>query len=78
MSHKMYRPKGKPTLISADVKMTINVRNDYFSVSAHEERTFPENEEIDLDMEWQFLYEHLHDVAYEELQEIKDSFKRKR
>ena len=74
----MYRPKGITTNISADIKLTVNVRNDYYSVAAHEERTFPENEDIDLDLEWEFLYDHLYDVAATQLQEIKDSLRRKR
>lgn len=75
---KRYVPKGKTTVISADIKMTIMVRNNYYSVAGHEERSIPDTEDVDIQKEWQFLYEELQDTVSLELQEIKDSLKIKR
>lgn len=75
MSKKMYVPKGITTSISADVKMTIMIRNNYYSVAGHEERSIPNTEDIDMEKEWQFLYEELEDTVSTQLQQIKDSLK---
>lgn len=72
---KLYTPKGVTTSISADIKMTIMIRNNYYSVAGHEERTIPQDPDVDIEKEWEFLYEELQDSVAQELQQIKDSLK---
>ena len=78
MARKIYVPKGITTSISADIKMTIMIKNNYYSVAGHEERSIPESDDVDLEKEWEFLYEELENSVAAELQQIKDALKSKK
>lgn len=78
MPRKMYIPKGVTTSISADIKMTIMIRNNYYSVAGHEERSIPDSPDVDIEKEWEFLYEELENSVAMELQQIKDNLKPKK
>lgn len=78
MARKMYVSKAKTTVISADVKMTVKIRDNYYSVAGHEERSVPPDDDVELDKEWEFLYEELYNEVEMELREIKASVRTKR
>ena len=72
-----YISKGITTSISADVKMTVKIRDDYYSICGHEERSLPA-ENVNLEYEWNDLYDELYDVVGEQIRNIKASFRRKK
>ncbi len=71
-ARKAYTQQAVTTGISADVKMTIKINDNYFSVSAHEDRTVPETANVD--KEWEFLYESVYNVCAKEILEIQEQF----
>lgn len=73
-----YVPQAVTTGISADVKMTVKIRDNYYSVTAHEDRTVPPNEDVNLHKEWQCLYESIYGECLDRIEEIKEAFGSKR
>lgn len=78
MAHKMYVPKGITTSISADIKMTVKIRDNYYSVAGHEERSLPATEDVELEKEWEFLYDELYNEVALQLNDIKKSVRPKK
>lgn len=78
MARKMYLPKSTTTNISADIKMTVKIADNYYSVTGHEERSVPASDEVELDKEWEFLYDELYDEVASQIQQIKDAFKKRK
>ncbi len=70
---KMYKIKGKTTSIAADIKITLKVRDNYISVSGHEERAISEDPAIDMDREWEDLWDSLFVQCDEEAGKLKAS-----
>lgn len=64
---RMYTPKAKTTSISARVKLTVKVFDNYVSVEGNEERTVPDVDKVNLDKEWQFLWDNVYNVCEIEL-----------
>lgn len=75
---KMYVPKGITTCISADVKMTVKIRDNYYSIAGHEERSLPASEDVNLEYEWDDLYDELYDTVAGQMRSIKASVKNKK
>ena len=68
---KVYVPKAVPTTISAKVKLTVKIKDNYFSVEGNEERTIPvEAKDVDLSKEWDLLWEDVETVCDNELANI--------
>ena len=78
MARKMYVPKGVTTSISADIKMTVKIRDNYYSVAGHEERSLPATEDVELEKEWEFLYDELYNEVALQLNDIKKSIRPKK
>lgn len=78
MARKMYVPKGVTTSISADIKMTVKIRDNYYSVAGHEERSLPATEDVELEKEWEFLYDELYNEVALQLNDIKKSVRPKK
>lgn len=78
MARKMYVPKGVTTSISADIKMTVKIRDNYYSVAGHEERSLPATEDVELEKEWEFLYDELYNEVALQLNDIKKSIRLKK
>lgn len=54
---KKYVPKAKTTTISAHVKMTLKVRDNFVSVEGQEERSVPTDEDVNVGKEWEALWD---------------------
>lgn len=78
MARKMYVSKGVTTSISADIKMTVKIRDNYYSVAGHEERSLPATEDVELEKEWEFLYDELYNEVALQLNDIKKSVRPKK
>ena len=72
---KMYVPKAIPTIIAASTSTTIKLGDNYFKVEAHEERKIPEEVEVDMDREWDFLFDEINSVCDIQVEEIIKNFR---
>ena len=71
MKKTVYKSKAKVKSISANSSATLKIKDNYFKVEAHEEREFPGNaEDIDMNKEWQFLFDELNSVVDTQIDEI--------
>lgn len=67
---RQYEPKAVPTSITANVKLTVKIRDNFISVEGREERTVPPDPDVNLDKEWQFLYDDVYEVCNVQLGKI--------
>lgn len=76
MKKAVYKSKAKVTTIFANSSATLKIKDNYFKVEAHEEREFPgDAEDIDMNKEWQFLFDELNAVVDTQVDEIVKNFK---
>lgn len=71
---KVYTQKAVTSSISADVKMTVKLGDNYFSISGHEERTVPNEPDVELDREYEFLWDNVYNECDKELEKILKEF----
>ena len=64
---KKYVPKAKTTTISAHVKMTLKVRDNFISVEGQEERSVPDEEGVNVGKEWEALWDDVYASCDEEM-----------
>ena len=64
---KKYVPKAKTTTISAHVKMTLKVRDNFVSVEGQEERSVPTDEDVNVGKEWEALWDSVYATCDEEM-----------
>ena len=65
-----------PTVISATSRCAVKIRDNYYTIDAHEERTITEQEGLDLKAEWKMLFDELNSVVDNQIEEILDSTKK--
>ena len=76
---KVYEPKAVPSTIAAKVKLTIKIKDNFISVEGYEERTVPPDAvDVDMEKEWQFLYEELESTVDEEMANYIDEMQSKK
>lgn len=73
---KEYEVKGMTTMIRATSRASIKIRDNFYTLESTEERYIPEGEDIDLDKEWDALYESVNAVTDFQIQEIVKEFKK--
>ena len=57
-------------MIRGTSRMAIKVRDNYYTVEFTEERSVPNNLNIDLEQEKQLLFDSVQDTVYSQVQEI--------
>lgn len=67
---EQYVTHTSPTSISATSRIAIKVRENYYTIEAHEERSITEQEGLNLDLEWKMLFESVNKVVDEQAEEI--------
>lgn len=70
-----YEIKGVPTKITATSRSSIHIKENYYTIEASEERTMPESEGIDVEKEFDALFNEVNDVVDKQVKEIVDTFK---
>ena len=75
---KVYKQKAITSTISADVKMTVKLGDNYFSISGHEERTVPNEPDVELDREWEFLWDNVYEECDKEMEKVLQEFDNKK
>lgn len=66
----IYEQKAITSSISAKVKLTMKINDNYISVEGNEERTVPDTTGVNMDKEWRFLWDNVYDVCDAELAKI--------
>lgn len=78
MAKKIYTPKAKPTAIAATISSTLKLKDNYFKVEVHEERSIEADTDVDMDREWEFLLDELNGICDDQTDEILKSFRIKK
>lgn len=74
---ELYKSHTVPTTISATSRLAIKIRDNYYTIEAHGERTVVEQEGLDLDAEWQMLFNDINRVVDNQAEDIVESTKNK-
>jgi len=69
---QVYVPQGVPTKITATSRMSVKLKEDFYTFEAIEERTLPEGD-INLDYEWAAIFESVNKVVDAQYSEAVDA-----
>lgn len=76
MKKALYKPQAVPTTISASASTTLKIRDNYFKMEVHEERSISaEAENVDMDKEWHFLFDELNTILDDQVDELYNNLK---
>lgn len=70
-----YEVKGKTTKITATSRCAIKIKDNFYTQELIEERVLPENEEVDLDKEYEALFNSVNDEIDRQMQDILNTFR---
>lgn len=70
-----YEVKGKTTKITATSRCAIKIKDNFYTQELIEERVLPENEEVDLDKEYEALFNSINDEIDRQMQDILKTFR---
>lgn len=70
-----YEIKGKPTKITATSRSAIKVHDNFYTVEASEERSIPEYSDVNMEEEYDALFNEVNDVVDKQVKDIVDTFK---
>lgn len=69
-----YDIKGKPVKITAVSRSAIKVHDNFYTVEASEERSIPDSD-VNMEEEYDALFNELNDVVDKQVKNIVDTFK---
>jgi hypothetical protein len=72
---KTYETHCSPSKISAISRCAIKVKDNFYTIECSEERTINSTDGIDMQAEFQMLFDELNTVTDKQCQEIIDTFK---
>lgn len=72
---EVYEVQAETTSISARVKLTLKVRDNFISVEGNEERTVPQNVRVNMGKEWEALWASVYATCDEEIANILQDMK---
>ena len=70
-----YEVKGKTTKITATSRCAIKIKDNFYTQELIEERVLPENEEVDLNKEYEALFNSINDEIDRQMQDILKTFR---
>ena len=70
-----YEVKGKTTKITATSRCAIKIKDNFYTRELIEERVLPENEEVDLNKEYEALFNSINDEIDRQMQDILETFR---
>lgn len=69
-----YEIKGVPTKITATSRSAVKIRDNFYTVEASEERSIP-NSDVDMEKEYDALFNEVNDVVDKQVKDIVETFK---
>jgi hypothetical protein len=72
-----YEVKGVTTKITATSRCAIKIRDNYYTCELSEERAMPESSEIDLNKEYEALFDSINSEIDRQIQDIVNTFAKK-
>ena len=75
---KTYEQKAQTSKIVATSRMSVKIRDNYYTIETQEERTIQPmvNGELDMDKEWQMLWHSVNSITDGQIRDILDTFKK--
>ena len=73
----MYESKAITTTIRAESKVTLKIRDNFYSVTFTEERTIPDVEGVDIESERSILFDDVNKIVDDQATEIIETFTKK-
>lgn len=70
-----YEVKGKTTKITATSRCAIKIKDNFYTQELIEERVLPENGEVDLNKEYEALFNSINDEIDRQMQDILKTFR---
>ena len=70
-----YEVKGKTTKITATSRCAIKIKDNFYTQELIEERVLPENEEVDLNKEYEALFNSINDEIDRQMNDILKTFR---
>ena len=70
-----YEVKGKTTKITATSRCSIKIKDNFYTQELIEERVLPENEEVDLNKEYEALFNSVNDEIDRQMGDILKTFR---
>lgn len=66
-----YNVVGVPTKISAVSRVSLKIKDNFYTIEAAEERTLPiEQDDIDMDKEWEALFNEINNIVDGQAEDI--------
>lgn len=72
----MYEVKAKTTEISATSRVAIKIRDNFYTIEYSEKRTVPEDIEVNMELERQYLFDDVNGIVDQQIKDILDTFKK--
>ena len=70
-----YEIKGKTTKITATSRCALKVKDNYYTLELTEERTMPDDVEIDLDKEYRAVFDSINAEIDNQIQDVLNNVK---
>lgn len=66
-----YNVVGVPTKISAVSRVSLKIKDNFYTIEASEERTLPiEQDDVDMDKEWEALFDEINSIVDGQAEDI--------
>lgn len=66
-----YNAVGVPTKISATSRVSLKIKDNFYTIEASEERTLPiEQDDVDMDKEWEALFDEINNIVDGQAEDI--------
>ena len=72
----MYESKAKVTTIKATSRVSLKIKDNFFTIEYSEERTVPDTNDVDLEKEREILFQDVNTIVDNQMIEIQDTFKK--
>lgn len=73
-----YKPKGIPTRIKAVSRCAIKIRDNFYTIETEEERSLPEEGSVNIELEFETLFNELNNITDAQIQDIIKTFDKRR
>ena len=70
----MYELKGKTTRIVATSRGAIKIKDNYYTIECTEERSIPDPDDVNMEVEWSSLFDSINTVVDNQLGQVVGEF----